>query len=185
MYCNAAFGTALACIAHSRGEDRCSLTHKWCFTSYDPVLHQVATFDVQELLSCVRPQLPCGHYLTVADGQQHHLRDGGRLDRFIHETVQSWVGSASTNVATAVAIISMLHSVHSGYLCFDIQEENTVLVDCNDSLGWDDGVGHTLEREDKQSSRRCTCTSDVGRLRMHPFSPPWQGRTVTHRVGRS
>lgn len=49
--------------------------HEWCFTAYDPVLHQIATLDVQELLSCVRTQLSCGHYLIVVDGQHHHLKE--------------------------------------------------------------------------------------------------------------
>ena len=48
-------------------------THEGCLTAYDPVLHQVATFDVQKLLSCVRTEFSCRHYLIVGNGKQHRL----------------------------------------------------------------------------------------------------------------
>lgn len=42
------------------------------------------------------------------------------------------------------------------YLCFDIQEPHIILVDGNDGLGCDSRVGHTLQRNEMHTKRKCT-----------------------------
>lgn len=47
------------------------------------------------------------------------------------------------------------------YLCFDIQEPHIIPVDGNDGLGCDGGVGHTLQRKEMHTKRKCTTSKAV------------------------